>query len=156
MTSSSRSPLDMPIHHPKVNGVFACAWFMMALLGILLAAIMDSAAIADEVSFDGYQMIPIDDLPVTRASNPMDIIIGFLPPPEEPLPTDLLQFTIRGDGTGLIVEAKARGYLDDSISGENLLARLEADGDQWHIVAIGRQVVCARGELAVSSGERCM
>jgi hypothetical protein len=86
----------------------------------------------------------------------MTIVSGFSPAPEEALSRELLRVLVRGDGNGLVVEVQARGYLDDSIAGENFLAKLERDGDQWRVVALGRQFVCARGERAVAADAGCM
>ena len=76
----------------------------------------------------------------------MAIVAGLIESPEEPIGSPFLTLEIKGDGTGFIVDAELRGYLDDSILGENLKARIEPDGTQWRLIAVGRQTICARGE----------
>jgi hypothetical protein len=117
--------------------------------------VVTPAALAGDMTFDGYEMQKVGDLPVTQARSVMLIVDGFLPSIEEPLDTQLLSLDISGNEGALIVEVALRGYQDDSIMGENFKARLEADGSQWHIVALGRQVICARGPNAGRPSTTC-
>ena len=125
----------------------------MLLAAVLMA--VTSTPWAQSTVFHGYTMLDVDELPVTRASSVLAIADGFVPPIEEPLSTRLLLLEAVGDGTGLIVDVETRGYLDDSITGENFRARFETDGEQWVIVALGRQVVCARGPNAGRPAASC-
>jgi hypothetical protein len=83
------------------------------------------------------------------------IVDGFVPAIEKALATRLLAIEATGDGAAVLVDVATRGYLDDSIAGENFRARIVPAGDGWRLTALGRQVVCRRGPRAGQPAEIC-
>ena len=57
-----------------------------------LAAACSQAASAD---FDGYEMVPVDQLPVTRAASLMAIVAGLIESPEQPIGSPFLTLEIK-------------------------------------------------------------
>jgi len=122
---------------------------------VAAVAFAASGALAQEADFPGYTMLDLDEVERTHAASVLAVVDGFLGPIEAPLPQRLVSLVVDGDGSALTVEVEVRGYLDDSIAGENFRARLVPEGDGWRLVALGRQVVCRRGPNAGEPAEIC-
>ena len=141
-------------------GALALAAFLLA--AGLPAALPGSAAAGSDPDplFEGFEMLPADSVPVTRSSEPLAIVASFLALPglsgeQVSAARELLSLTVRAEGGDLLVDAALRGYLDDSLLGENFRARIVRDGGQWRLRALGRQGVCARGEKAGQPAPIC-
>lgn len=114
-------------------------------IGLALA----TGTLADEaLPLKGFVDLPVDHYPVTRSARPIEIILWLSESHgsvDEGIRTEI---DISRQDDAIVSNIRLRGYEDDSVSGENLRAILEKDGEQWKLVAVGKQYVCARGARA--------
>lgn len=129
------------------------------VIGLLSALLVNSTPLLAEQALDevldGYRLQPIENLLVTRSASVLLIMSGVLPAPEELPSVKILDLSMEGVDGRLVVEAQVRGYLDDAILGENFKAIFHFDDGQWEIIGLGRQTICARGEVAGEVAEIC-
>jgi len=119
-----------------------------ALVVCLLAGIALPAAAADGLT--GYK--PVD----LTAWQPRtdDSVMALVEPlyrnhPESSEGRPSLKIELRKDETGLfVVDIVLRGYLDDSVEGEEYRGLVAWTEHGWRLEALGRRNICARGPNA--------
>lgn len=108
-----------------------------------------SAQPANSDLLAGYQRLPSSERADLEGASPLEALSGLVRWPEEPHDGARLSVGMRRAGDVLVADIEIRGYLDDSVLGENFRA-IVAQGDEgrWHVEAVGRQTICARGSQA--------
>lgn len=116
----------------------------------LAAACSANAAFADDQALDGYRPVDLSGWQSRVASS----ALGTLEPlyrnhPEmlEGRPTMTLNLK-KGDDGNLIIDLEMRGYLDDSVEGEQYRAHVTQGQNGWELLDLGVRYICARGANA--------
>ncbi len=73
-------------------------------------------------------------------------LVGNFPESREGGPQLNMEIVSDPDGKAdFLIRATARGYLDDSVAGEQWLARLRRQGEGWAFADAGNRWTCQRG-----------
>lgn len=119
-----------------------------ALVVFLLAGIALPAAADDGLS--GYKPVDLAAWQPRTAASVMALVEPlYRNHPESSEGQPSLKIELRKDETGLfVVDIVLRGYLDDSVEGEEYRGLVARTEHGWRLEALGRRNICARGPNA--------
>lgn len=118
---------------------------------LLLAASITATSATSDQQLDGYKPVDISSWQPRTAPSAMALVEPLYrghPEASEGRPTLKIDLRPDEDGNGVIIDIEMRGYLDDSVSGEQYRALITWTEDGWTLKALGVRYICARGSTA--------
>lgn len=115
---------------------------------ILIAAAVTPVLAGADPQLAGYKPVDLSTWEQRTAASAMALIEPLYrghPEAAEGRPT--LKIDLRRDsGDGIVVDIEMRGYLDDSVAGEDYRALIQWTEEGWRLDALGVRYICYRGE----------
>ena len=123
--------------------------FQHPTAAVLLTAMFSGPAIAD-ARLNDYNQVDLSTWEPRIAPSVMALVEPiYRGHPEGPEGRPTLNIDLReGDTDNLVIEIELRGYLDDSVNGEQYRGIVVWSDQGWRLEALGQRNICARGSNA--------